>query len=116
MFSIDDIYVFKLLYADDAVVFAKSAESLQNILNNIQDYCNTWNLTINTSKTKDMVFEKGRHSKPVIYLNGTELEVVTSFKYLGVEFFKNGNWSRTQKHLAQHASYALHKLLNVFIN
>lgn len=87
MFSIDDIYVFMLLYADDAVVFAKSAESLQNILNNIQDYCNTWNLTINTSKTKVMVFEKGRHSKPVIYLNGIELEVVTSFKYLGVEFF-----------------------------
>ena len=59
MFSIDDIYVFMLLYADDAVVFAKSAESLQNILNNIQDYCDTWNLTINTSKTKVMVFEKG---------------------------------------------------------
>ena len=61
-----------------------------------------------------MIFEKGRHTKPVIYLNGTELEVVTSFKYLGVEFFKNGNWSKTQKHLVQHASYALHKLFNIF--
>ena len=112
--SVDDVVLFMLLYADDAVIFAQSAESLQNMLNDIQDYCNTWHLTINTNKTKIMVFEKGRHSYPKIYLNGTELEVVTSFRYLGVELFKNGNWARTQKHIAQHASRALYKLYNLF--
>ena len=43
-----------------------------------------------------------------------ELEVVTSFRYLGVELFKNGNCARTQKHIAQHASRALYKLYNLF--
>ena len=40
--------------------------------------------------------------------------MVDSFKYLGVHFFKNGNWFRTQKRLAQHASYALHNLFALF--
>ena len=112
--SVDDVALFILLYADDAVIFAQSAESLQNMLNDIQLYCDTWHLTINTNKTKIMVFEKGRHSYPKIYLKGFELEVVTSFRYLGVELFKNGNWARTQKHIAQHASRALYKLYNLF--
>ena len=33
---------------------------------------------------------------------------------MGVHFFKNGNWFRTQKRLAQHASYALHNLFSLF--
>ena len=40
--SVDDVVLFILLYADDAVIFAKSAESLQNMINDIQNYCNTW--------------------------------------------------------------------------
>jgi hypothetical protein len=35
---------------------------------------------------------------------------VSSFKYLGLEFFKNGNWSRSQERIADHAAFALHKL------
>jgi hypothetical protein len=40
----------------------------------------------------------------------SKIEVVTSFKYLGVYFFKNGNWNRTQKRISQHASFSLHNL------
>ena len=61
-----------------------------------------------------MIFEKGRHSHFDFYLNNTKLELVTSFKYLGIHFFKNGNWYRTQKLLAQHASFALHNLFSLF--
>ena len=85
--DIEELTLFILLYADDAVIFAKSAESLQSMLNDIQEYCNTWHLTINTNKTKIMVFERGRHTHPKISLNGTELEVVSSFKYLGSRIF-----------------------------
>ena len=106
--------LFIILYADDAVIFAKSAESLQNMINAIQNYSNTWHLTINSSKTKIMVFENGKHSHLRIYLNGVELEVVNSFRYLGVELFINGNWSWAQKHIAQHATRALHRLYNIF--
>ena len=36
-------------------------------------------------------FEKGRYTNYDFYLNDIILEVVTSFKYIGVYFFKNGN-------------------------
>ena len=42
--------LFIILYADDAVVFARSKESLQSLLNDIQLYCGTWGLKINTRK------------------------------------------------------------------
>ena len=114
IFTVEDIKLFLLLYADDQVVFAKSPETLQAMLLDIENYCRTWGLKINTIKTKCMIFEKGRHTSYDFYLNNTKLEVVTSFKYLGVYFFKNGNWYRTQKCIADHASFALHNLFSLF--
>ena len=61
-----------------------------------------------------MIFEKGRHTHFDFYLNNVRLEVVTSFKYLGIHFFINGNWNRTQKRLSQHAAFALHNLFSLF--
>ena len=114
IFTIDEMRLFLLLYADDAVAFAKSPEVLQLILNDIESYCTLWGLKINTRKTKAMIFEKGRHTHFDFYLNNVKLELVDSFKYLGIHFFKNGNWHRTQQRLAQHGSFALHKLFSLF--
>ena len=65
-------------------------------------------------KTKAMVFEKGRHTSYDFYINNTKLDLVSSFKYLGMHFLKNGNWYRAQKRIASHASYALHDLFGLF--
>ena len=104
IFTVDELQIFMLLYADDAVVFARSPEVLQSI--HIESYCTTWGLKVNTVKTKAMIFEKGRHTSFDFYLNNTKLDIVTSFKYLGIHFFKNGNWFRSQKRISEHASYA----------
>ena len=87
IFMVDDIKLFLLLYADDQVIFAKSPEALQAMLLDLENYCNIWGLKINTTKTKTMIFEKGRHTSYDFYLNNTKLEIVTTFKYLGVYFF-----------------------------
>ena len=84
------------------------------ILADIESYCNIRGLKINTAKTKAMIFEKGRHTHFNFYLNNVRLEVVTSFKYLCIHFFKNGNRNRTQKRLSQHAAFALHNLFPLF--
>ena len=47
-----------------------------------------------------MIFEKGRHTYFEFYIYGQTIEVVDSFKYLGITFFKNGNWFRTKKCIA----------------
>ena len=114
IFTMEDMQLFILLYADDEEVFSKSPDALQSILHDIELYCGTWGLKINTAKTKDMIFVKGRHTTCDLYLNDVKLDVVDSFKYLGVHFFKNGNWSRMQKRLAQHATYAPHNLFSIF--
>ena len=71
-------------------------------------------LKINTDKTKVMVFEKGLPTDVHIYYDNIELEVVDSFKYLGIMFYKNGCWNRTQKTLAEYGSHALYNLYKLF--
>ena len=61
-----------------------------------------------------MIFEKGRRTYHDFFINDTPIEVVDSFKYLWITLFKNGKWFRTQKCIAQHASYALYNFLTVF--
>ena len=56
--DIDMFKIFMLLYADDIVIFSKSAEELQESLNLLVDYCNRWKLNINVKKTKLMVLRK----------------------------------------------------------
>lgn len=114
IFTIDELKLFLILFADDQALFAKSPESLQSMLTDIERYCRHWGLKINTDKTKAMIFEKGRHTHHDFFIYDTPIQIVESFKYLGVTLFKNGNWYRTQKRVAQHASFALHKLFTVF--
>lgn len=94
IFSTEDMKLFLVLFADDQVLFSTS---LQSMLNDIESYCTAYGLKINVAKTKVLIFEKStRHTHYNFSLYNENLEVVNSFKYLGVYFFKNGNWHRTQ--------------------
>ena len=53
VFTVEDSKLFLLLYADDQVIFAKSPETLQAMLLDIEYYCNAWGLKINTAKNKN---------------------------------------------------------------
>ena len=53
------VKLFLLLYADDIVLFAHSPDELQSLLETLQNYCIRWKLTVNTSKTKIVIFRKG---------------------------------------------------------
>ncbi len=112
--TLENIRLFLILYADDMILFAKSPECLQLMLNEVENYCNLWGLKINVSKTKAMVFENGRSRSIDLSIYNTKIEFVNSFKYLDVVLFNNGNFLRTQKILAQHASFSLHKLFQIF--
>ena len=105
---------FFILYADDQVLFTTTPESLQHLLNDVQNYCDTFSLKININKTKVMIFEKGRPTTYDFFLYDKKLEVVSSFKYLGIYFFKNGDWHRTQKCITEHASKALYRPFSIF--
>ena len=53
---IDNIAIIILLFADDMVIFGKTAEELQNKLDLLYSYCLHWSLEVNVDKTKVMVF------------------------------------------------------------
>jgi len=111
--TIEHIKLFMLIFADDGILFSTNPETLQIMLNDVQRYCETWGLKINTEKTKIIIFEKGRHTRHAFNINNIPLQIVNSIKYLGVYFFKNNNWYMTQKRIAQHASFSLHNLFIV---
>ena len=116
--EIDTIKVFLLLYADDITIFAETAEGLQEGLNLLSNYCTRWKLILNTDKTKVMVFRKGgilpRNLK--FYYDETELEIVSSFSYLGIIFSTGGSFSNAQKTLAGQAQKAVFKLNSYLYN
>ena len=52
--------ILVLLYADDTVVLAYSAEEIQKYLDSLKSYCDSWKLTVNEGKTKVCIFSKSK--------------------------------------------------------
>ena len=68
------------------------------MLTDIENYCDKCQLKIKTTKTKVMIFDKGRcNTIHDFFLYNEKLENVKYFKYLGIYFSKNGSWLRSQK-------------------
>lgn len=123
MTSIDlgSIKLFLLLYADDITLFSETPEGLQEGLNTLHTYCQRWKLTVNTDKTKIIVFRKGGILPRLLkfYYGVEELEIVSSFSYLGIVFTPGGSFSNAQKTLsgqAQKAIFKLNRYLHDFVN
>ena len=101
-----------LLYADDTVIFAETAHDLQKALNAMQRYCDMWNLKINASKTKIVIFSKGKlRNKQDFMLINNHLEVVDDFDYLGVRYNFNGKFAKNKKRLIDQARKAMFSLM-----
>ena len=101
-----------LLFADDVLLFGNSPENLQKSLHALQSYCNTWNLSVNLSKTKIMIFKRKnvKVSHTTFMYNGLPVEVVDEYKYLGLVFTSNGLFTRASSVLASQANKALFAL------
>ena len=82
------IELFILLFADDIALLSDTAIGLQNQINILNEGCKRLFLTINTDKTKVMVFRKGGFlgKNEKWHLNGKLLEVVNEYNYLGFMF------------------------------
>ena len=116
MFSETDAPILKnslvshLLYADDLLLLSTTAEGLQRNISKADEFCKQWGLSINIDKTKIMVFSKsGRicvdHFQFMV--GETNLECVSSYKYLGVEISANGKFLTAENNLSLKASRAL---------
>ena len=93
--------VTHLFYADDLVLLAESDRELQLMLDVLRAYSTEKGLTVNTSKSKAVVFNSyrlgGSNQDPVFIYNGEQLGVEPHFKYLGLVFHRQINMDRMQE-------------------
>ena len=79
-----------LLYADDIVLLGSSEWELQRLMDGFKSFCLRQGLTVNISKTKVVVFcgnaEGGSPPPTEIWYNGSRIEVIEDYKYLGITF------------------------------
>ena len=91
----EELLINLLIYADDMCAMSLTRQGLQNALDKLSSYCSKWNLTVNTAKTKCIVFRKNGQ----IYANdtwtyrGERLETTREFKYLGFLLQSSGSCS-----------------------
>ena len=92
------VRMYVLLYADDTVVMAESAEQLQAALDGVAEYCDLWDLKVNISKTEIIIFSRGKVKLyPVFKLGSQTVKVVDEYVYLGTTFNYNGTFSKAIK-------------------
>ena len=114
-FTIEDLTLFIMLFADDAVLISYTQEGLQSLLNQLHSYCYKWGISVNVDKTVVMVFKAGRKQEKVqFYYNGKRLNNVSKFSYLDVTIACNGSFYQAQKSLLEQANRAFFSLYTLF--
>jgi hypothetical protein len=94
------VKLFNILYADDTVILSESANDLQIAINLHKSNCDIWTLTVNTSKTKVLVFSKGRQTQYSFTYSNENLEVV--------EEFSIGSFPKAKTYIANQAIKAMY--------
>jgi hypothetical protein len=75
--------VASLSFADDLVILSNTSEGLQNSLNKLEKYCYDWQLTVNTKKTKVMIFQNTQSPSPNLYYKNVLLTETKEYNFLG---------------------------------
>ena len=113
---IGDVQLTHLMYADDLLLFATSADDLQLLLNVVQDYFSKWLMTINYKKTKITIFDRQskRYNETIssvtFNVHKHTLSIADSFTYLGVLFTRDINFTLHQSNRINLASQRLSRL------
>jgi len=82
-----------ILYADDIVLMVMCPYDLENQLRILKDFCTNMGMTVNTNKTKVMIIKSNKGTYENFIYDNNNLEEVTSYKYLGINFHHKLNWN-----------------------
>lgn len=111
--KVGGIVISALMYADDIVILAESAVDLRRNILHLESYCVEWGLTVNLNKSKIMVFRRGGRlgTYDSFLFNGRPVEVVPSYKYLGVLLTSKLSFGQ---HFTERASAAKLGINNIY--
>eukprot|EP00745_Piridium_sociabile_P032434 TRINITY_DN5471_c0_g1_i2.p1 TRINITY_DN5471_c0_g1~~TRINITY_DN5471_c0_g1_i2.p1 ORF type:complete len:1139 (-),score=92.24 TRINITY_DN5471_c0_g1_i2:303-3719(-) len=112
----DIMELFILLFADDVALISTTPVGLQNQLNCLKTCSESMALNLNKNKTKVMVFRKGgylaKHEE--WFYDGTKLEVVNNYCYLGYNFTTKLSLKKGTDHLVTKGKKAVMLLNRTF--
>ena len=90
------------------VLLTPTKEGLQQHLDLMHRFCQTWALTVNLSKTKIMVFQKRySHKDHKFHLDTVALEHTKNYTYLGLNISATGNFHKGVNDLRDKARRAV---------
>jgi hypothetical protein len=94
----------------------RTMSDLQAQLDAFHEYCLTWKLKVNIDKTKIVIFGSGRTPQNLSFkYNGSEIEVINNFNYLGIIFSKAGNFNLAKKRLVDKEVVSMYEVLKLGI-
>jgi hypothetical protein len=105
----DDTVLIELLSKHDVSFMSKAA-------NELADWCNINDLSLNVFKTKELIVcnlrDNPTHSK--LTINGSDIEQVESFKYLGTILDKKLRFSENTAHITMKARRRLYIMKKLY--
>ena len=111
--KVKNMEIGSIFWADDIVMFSESENGLKAMIKVLEEYIIENKLKINADKTKVMIFNKtGRLMKRIYHINGTQLENVRSYKYLGFLLTPSGEINSGLQDLRERALKAFMALKN----
>lgn len=107
-------HIAVLAYADDLVLIADSEDKLQKQLDLLSVWCRKWRMVVSEEKTKIVIFKRKRTTRPspTFWYHEREIEVVSSYKYLGIHLDEHLDFNECRKHLSTAGGRALGGLIN----
>ena len=106
------LHLYTLLYTNNTIIMAESEQDLQTALDAVFSFCKLWYLELNISKTKVIIFSRGKVRKHIKFaLDGTELEVVDQYTYLGVTFNYNNTFYKSIERQISQAKKSMFSLI-----
>ena len=105
----DSDSLIALLYADDVINLADTVRNLQIQLDVLSRFCFLSGMKINLLKTKIIVFRNGGYLRwnERWYFEGKKIEVVSSYKYMGLMVTPRLIWTTAKTKLANQANKAI---------
>ena len=102
-----------LLYADDIVLLADNEKELQDMLDILNNWCVSKNMSVNATKSNAMHFRPNSISRTTFRFTcgQCDLQIIDKYKYLGLVLNEFLDFSMTAKLVAQSASRALGLLI-----
>lgn len=91
--------ILLLAFADDIVILGDTAQDIQRKLNALQKYCKINGLSVNTKKTKIVLFHRSPRifKMPRFKYGDATIDVVKSYTYLGIDFASSGKFNTAAK-------------------